>query len=205
VGSRWLSALLAAGACALGLFWTWLVAFETHAGVSGDQRIYTEIAIRRTTQGFELATKTTRLADPGIFLLLVACVLAVPLLRRRWALAAAAAALVLGANLTTQALQDLTYGHRHVLLMPRAYWPSGHTTAMVSLALGLLLGAPRVLRWPAATVAVAGTLAMGWAVIVLGTHLPSDVAGAVFVCGMWAALVLAVLLWRADRVRAAGA
>ena len=97
--------------------------------------------MRRTQQGFELATKTTRLADPGIFLLLVACVLAVPLVRRRWALAAAVAALVLGANVTTQVLQELTYGHRHVLLMPRAYWPSGHTTAMVSLVLGLLLGA----------------------------------------------------------------
>ena len=205
MGSRWLSALLAAGACAVGLLWTWLLAFGSDLGVRADQRLYVEVAIRNTVESARWAELTTRLAEPRVFLLLVACVLAVPLLRRRWWVAAAVAVLLVGANLTTQLLQALTFGDRQVLLQPRAYWPSGHTTAAVSLALGLAIGAPRILRWPVALLAVAVSLAMGWAVVALSTHLPSDVAGAFFVCGIWASLVVAGLLWRSDRLRAAGA
>jgi membrane-associated phospholipid phosphatase len=203
VGSRWLSALLAAGACAVGLFWTWLLAFETDLGVRADERIYVAVALRRTPRAAELASHTARLGDPSVYLLLVACVLAIPLLRHRWVLAASGAVLLAGANLTTQVLQELTYGDRHVLLVPGAYWPSGHTTAMVSLVLALVLGVPRSARFPAALVAIVAAIAMGWAVIVLSSHLPSDVVGAAFVCGIWAALVLAALLWREDRFRAA--
>ena len=207
MGSRRLSALLVAGACALGLLWTWLIAFGTDAGLRLDQRIYAAVAVRRTAEAAELATSIRRLADPAGFLLLVAVVLAVPLLRRRWPLVAAVAVVILGANATTQVLQELTYGGRHVVSIERAYWPSGHTTAIVSLALGLLISVPRQARIPVGLSAVAGAAAMGWAVTVLGSHLPSDVAGAVFVCGMWAAAVQAGILWRADRAgaRAAGA
>ena len=78
--------------------------------------------------------------------------------------------------------------------MPRAYWPSGHTTAAVSVALGLVIGVPRSLRVPASVLAVAVTAVMGWAVVVIATHLPSDALGAVFVCGMWASLAVTGLL-----------
>jgi membrane-associated phospholipid phosphatase len=195
VGSRRLSALLVAGACALGLLCTWLIAFGTDAGLRLDQRIYDAVAARRTAQAAGLATHIRQLADPGGFLVLVAVVLAVPVLRRRWLLVAAVAAVVMGANATTQVLQELTYGGRHVVSIPRAYWPSGHTTAIVSLALGLLISVPRPARIPVGLFAVAAAVAMGWAVTVLGSHLPSDIVGAVFVCGMWAAAVQAGMLW----------
>ena len=203
MGKRWVSALLVAGACAVGLLWTWLIAFATDAGVEADQRLYVKIAAGRTAEAVGLAWDAKRLGDPGVFIVLVVCVMAVPLLRRRWVLAAVVAALIVGANLSTQVLQELTLGHRHVLLLPRAQWPSGHTTAVVSAALGLLLGAPPGLRWPIAVLTVAVALAVGWAVILLGSHLPSDVAGAVFVCGIWASLAVAALQWRRTGSRAA--
>jgi membrane-associated phospholipid phosphatase len=194
VGSRGLSALLVAGASVLGLFWTWLVAFHTDAGARADQRIVLELAERRPPEVARFAVDVARLADPGPYLILVALVLAVPLVQRRWLVAAAVAVLIAAANLTTQLLQELTYGDRHVLLMPRAYWPSGHTTAIASVGLGLLLVVPRRLRVPAAGLAVIATAVIGWAMIVLGAHLPSDVVAAVFVCGTWASLVVRGLL-----------
>ena len=198
MGSRWLSALLVAAACAIGLLWTWLVAFGTDAGARLDQRIYVELAQRRPAGGAQFAVDVTHLGDPRPVLVIVAAVLAIPLVRRRWAVAAAVAILIAGANVTTQLLQELTIGHRHVLLMPRAYWPSGHTTAAVSVALALVIGVPRSLRLPAAVLAVVATAVMGWALVVMATHLPSDVLAAVFVCGVWASLVVAGLLLTVD-------
>ena len=194
MGGRRLSALLVAGASSVGLLWTWLVAFGTDAGVRLDQRIYVELAERRPTGGARFAVDFTHLGDPRWFLSLGAGVLAVALVRRRWAVVAAAAILLVGANVTTQVLQELTAGHRHVLLMPRAYWPSGHTTAVVSVAVALVIAVPPALRVPAAILAVVTTAVMGWAVVVIGTHLPSDVLAAVFVCGVWASLAVAGLL-----------
>ena len=199
MGGRWVSALLAAAGCAIGLFWTWLIAFGTDAGVRADQRIYIELAERRPTWGAEFALDATRLGDPRWFLVLVCLALAIPLVRRRWLPAAAAAVVIVGANVTTQVLQELTYGDRHVLLMPRAYWPSGHTTAVVSVALALLLGVPKPLRPLAAAAVVVAAGVMGWAVVVVASHLPSDVIAAVFVCGIWASLAVAGLDAVADR------
>ena len=204
MGSRARSALIAAAACAGGLLGTWLLAFRTSAGAHVDQRIYAAVVSRRTPVRVELADRTAHLADPGTFVLLAAGVLALPLLRRRWTTAAVVAAMLTGANLTTQALQELTAGQRDVFALP-LNWPSGHTTAAASLAFGLLLGAPRALRLPVAIVAGALTITMGWAVVVRTTHLPSDVVAAVLVCGIWAALAEAVLARRSGRVRAAGA
>jgi membrane-associated phospholipid phosphatase len=198
VGSRWVSALLAAAGCAIGLFWTWLVAFSD-AGVRADQRIYVEHAERRPAWGADFALDATHLVDPARFLVLVCIVLAIPLVRRRWLAAVAGAAVIIGANLTTQLLQEITYGDRVVFLMPRAYWPSGHTTAVVSVALALLLGVPKPMRPLAAAAVVIAAAVMGWAVVVVATHLPSDVVAAVFVCGIWASLAVAGMAAAADR------
>jgi membrane-associated phospholipid phosphatase len=201
VGRRWVSALLGALACAVGLLWTWLLAFGTDAGVRLDQRIYIELAERRPAWGTQFALDATRLGDPAWFLVLVCIALAIPLVRRRWSAAAAGAVVIIGANLTTQLLQELTFGDRHVLLMPRAYWPSGHATAMVSVAFALLLGVPGPLRPVAALAAVVAAAVMGWAVVVVASHLPSDVVAAVLVCGIWMSPAVGGLAAAADRVR----
>lgn len=109
-------------------------------------------------------------------------------------LALAAGGLVVGANLTTQVLKDaLTRPH----LIPDGYWlsnsfPSGHVTAVASLALAVVLLAPRSMRpVGAALAATLGTI-VGLATVVAGWHRPSDVVGAWLVVGAWTACVAAV-------------
>ena len=171
MGSRWVSALLAAAGCAIGLFWTWLIAFETDTGVLEDMRVFAQVVLHQTPWMRDVAGVAKGSADPQWFLVLVAGTLAVSLARGRWAVAVAVAVLIVGANATTQILQSVTTGTRVVPVIPYAQWPSGATVT-----------------------AVVATAVIGWAVVARHTHLPSDVLGAVFVSGFWASLVLAALL-----------
>ena len=81
--------------------------------------------------------------------------------------------------------------------MPRAYWPSGHMTAIVSVALALLLGVPKPFRPVAAMAAVVAAAVMGG--LLSGSTFRAMIA-AVFVCGIWASLAVAGLAASADRV-----
>ncbi len=121
--------------------------------------------------------------------------------RRREALVAVA--VVIGAGATTQLL-------KFVFAYPRfkdAWWtgphelafPSGHSTAVASLSVALILVVPAVHRLSAAVVGVLATGAVGIAVVVLGWHYPSDVLGGLLVAGAWGFAALAYLRLRADR------
>ena len=117
----------------------------------------------------------------------------VALLRGRPRVGAAAAVVLLGANLTTQILKetildrpDLGFGTLNSL-------PSGHTTVVASAVGAVLLVAPGALR---PTVALAGgfaTTLTGASTIVAGWHRPADVMAALAVSLIWTAVVAAVL------------
>lgn len=139
------------------------------------------------------------LADPPVYLLVSALLVAIALVaRRRPALAAAVGALLAGSAVMTQVL-------KHALATPRVVdwlgtdqinpqsWPSGHATAAMALALGAVLVArPGHRRWAAlAGGALAGSV--GIAVIALAWHFPSDVLGGFLVAGAWTLGALAVL------------
>ena len=120
---------------------------------------------------------------------------------RGWrALAVAFLLAVTGA--TTQLL-------KHALAQPRvehwlleqiasSSWPSGHSTAAMTLALCAVLVAPPALRGAAAVLGGGFAVAVGYAVLVLGWHYPSDVLGGFLVAGLWTSLAVAVL----DRLEA---
>jgi membrane-associated phospholipid phosphatase len=76
-------------------------------------------------------------------------------------------------------------------------FPSGHVTAAASIAIAFAFVVPaRVL--PA--VAVLGTcfvVAMGWAVLALNWHYPSDVVGGVLVASGWGFAALASMRFAA--------
>lgn len=142
---------------------------------------------------------TQRLLDTisvsSLALLGVAIMLVAVLRDRPW-LAAGAGTLVLGANVTAQAVKrgvdrpDLVEG----LGAQAGAFPSGHVTVAASLALALVLVSPPALRWPAAAVGGAYAAGIGVAVLALGWHRPSEVVGAYLVVVAWTGVVVAVLV-----------
>jgi membrane-associated phospholipid phosphatase len=141
------------------------------------------------------------LGDPlaQLALLAAACLLAIGLGCRRRALVAAIV-LVAGANLTTHLLKLAFAEPRFSWLL--GYWqpspdsfPSGHTTAIAAMALAFVLIVPRPWRWASAAVGCLLVIAVGWSLVALRRHYPSDVAGGVLVALAW---FFAVLPWSAD-------
>ncbi|MCB2177542.1 MAG: phosphatase PAP2 family protein [Actinomycetales bacterium] len=125
-----------------------------------------------------------------IVVVLVTMLMAV--LRRRVALAAQVAALVIGANVTTQILKsylvrpDLGLADRIANSLP-----SGHTTVAASAGAALVLAVPRRYRAVAAAIAAGYTTVTGVATLIAGWHRPSDAVAAIGVVLAWAGLVAA--------------
>ena len=143
-----------------------------------------------------VATTLANLFNPAPYALLCLLPAAVALLRGRWAYGLAAAVALLGANLTTQYLKATVISPRPsppgVQLGDQA-WPSGHTTAAMTLALALVLVSPARLRPLVAALGGLVTAAVVYAILILGWHYPRDVAGGFFVSTGWFCLTLAGL------------
>lgn len=117
----------------------------------------------------------------------LAALVAVAVMRHRYALAVAAVVLVAGANATTQVVK------RAIVPRPDLHEnsaPSGHTTVAMSVCLAALIVAPVAVRmWLLplagfiATFVGAGTLVGQW-------HRPADVVAGYGVCLGWAAMAL---------------
>jgi membrane-associated phospholipid phosphatase len=138
------------------------------------------------------------LADPmpllvgGILLVLVA------LLRRRPLMALLVPLILGGANLTTQLLQPALADPRAidvygVEMIYHGSWPSGHSTAAMSLALCAVLVVGPQLRPLAALLGAGYAIAVGYALVALGWHLPSDVLGGYLVAATFALVGCAAL------------
>jgi membrane-associated phospholipid phosphatase len=121
--------------------------------------------------------------------------------RRREAFAAAA--LVVGAGVTTQLL-------KFVFAYPRfadTWWtqphdlafPSGHATAAAALSIALVLVVPPVHRLTAAAVGILATAGVCISVIILGWHYPSDVLGGLLVASAWGFAAVAWLRFQVYR------
>lgn len=120
-------------------------------------------------------------------------------LRRRFALAAAAVALVVGSNLTTQLFK--TYWPTHPKLWENSL-PSGHSTAAMSTALAALLVVPATWRrWLIPISAFLSTF-VGAGTIVGHWHRPEDVVAAFLNCLAWSALAIGLVLRVQHRRRA---
>jgi membrane-associated phospholipid phosphatase len=122
------------------------------------------------------------LANPSWFLIGGALLTVLALLRRRWLMAAAVPAILLSANATTQLLKPALADPRPIDLrgveiIYHGSWPSGHSTASMSLALCFVLVVGPRLRPLAAVLGAGYAIAVGYALVALGFHLPSDVLG----------------------------
>jgi len=201
------TALLAALACALAIAPLAVVAYSWDPFRRVDLRVLLHL---RRDEGplHALAAALVNLGDLAslLVLLAVACAIGLRYGRRREVLAAIV--VVGGANVTTQLLKT-TLEHvrykavEHGLELPWPdSFPSGHTTAAASIAVALLLVTPAAHRLAAAVAGVAITAAVGFSVVILGWHYPSDVLGGLLVVGAWGFAALAWLRIRAGRDRA---
>jgi membrane-associated phospholipid phosphatase len=156
----------------------------------------------RTLEGFmglpgqQYARSLVSVFDPGSFAVLVAAVVAIGLLLRRPRAATAALATMLGAAVTTQLLKPLLAFQRDFppghFMGPIAY-PSGHTTAVMSLSLALIIVSPSRVRPLVAAGAGLLTVATVFSLLILGSHYPSDIIGGLLVATTWACVTSAVL------------
>jgi membrane-associated phospholipid phosphatase len=135
------------------------------------------------------------LCDAAPYALIGAGIVAVALLRGRFGRAGAVVVMLVATGITTQTLKS-TLGHPRageILGVDMGSWPSGHSTAAMTLALCAVLVAPRALRPVVAVVGALFALAVGLGVLVMQWHLATDVAGGYLVAMMWMLLAVAVL------------
>jgi len=188
--------LCIAGLCVVALALTWVVAALVPATHVKDAVALHDFTLLGGPRLDDLANALLSLLDPALYTLWGLMLVAVALRRRR-PLLALAVALVLGlAPLTAETLKPLL-AHPHARVrgdwVAAASWPSGHATAAMALVLCAVLVAPRRLR---PTIFVLGAMfvaAVGFSLLVLAWHLPSDVIGGYLVGTLWVALALAGL------------
>ena len=186
--------LLVATMCAVAGLVVWAIATRTGWGLSLDERTLAGFAGLERPSVERAAEAVAGIVDPVGFAILALGIVGVALARRRARLAAVVGVVLLAANVTTQAL-------KHVLPIGLAgdvgpgpgTWPSGHTTAIMVLALCAVLVAPPRRR---PLVAAAGGLlatAVVYSLLILERHYPSDIVGGYLVAAFWTALGVAAL------------
>lgn len=133
---------------------------------------------------------------PG--LLLGGVVLATAIARRRPRLALLVAVIMFGACESTELVKALLSVPRHSpLLAPQQVsthsFPSGHSTAIMAIALCAVLVAPPRWRTRVAALGALLTLAVSFALLPLKWHFPTDVLGGYLMAGAWAGFGVAAL------------
>lgn len=197
--------------------WVWLTTLGLVAlGLTGVLAYLVPVAHERDASALNAFTELDRprltslwldvrsLCDPSRYAVLGLLVLLVAALRRRGRTVAAIAFLLVATGLTTQTLKPLLAAPRYdewLGYQPVAAgsWPSGHSTAAMTLALCAVLAAPRRLRPTVGAAGAAFALVIGVSNVVLQLHWPSDVVGGYLVSGTWTCAVLAVLAWAEAR------
>lgn len=79
--------------------------------------------------------------------------------------------------------------------LPNSF-PSGHATAAASIAVGLLLVLPPLLRAPSVVLSAVVVAIVGISTLIAGWHRMADAIGGVFVATAWGAFLAAILAWQ---------
>jgi membrane-associated phospholipid phosphatase len=188
--------LIGAAACALVAALFYVAVVKTPALQRADVRVLEGFMGLWGLPGTSFADDFIRLFNPGPFAVLSGSLIVATLVAKRYRQAALAFTVMLGAGVTTQILKPLLAVQREYpawhFMGPEAY-PSGHTTAVMSLALALVIVAPS--RWRPLAAAGGGllTIATVFSILVHGGHYPSDIIGGFLVATGWAYLASAAL------------
>jgi membrane-associated phospholipid phosphatase len=184
-------------ACAAGFLFVAALAYGTGAAQHYDAALLARFAERGSRTG-SVAAGIAHLGDPLTLLVMLALACGIALARRRPRSAAAALILVAGANLTTQLFKALLAHPRFQAILGAEQigansFPSGHTTAVASIAIAYAFVVPRDLRSAVALIGTGLVAAVGCSVMALTWHYPSDVLGGILVAAGWGFAVLAGL------------
>jgi membrane-associated phospholipid phosphatase len=200
--------LVVALGCVLATTGVWLLAFQTGVGARLDSTVLGGFTGLRGSRVEPVAATAAHLADPIPFALLALGLVAVAMARHRPRHALVVAVVLAGANVTTQLLKQPAAAPRPADAPPFApladAWPSGHTTAAMTLALCLVVVAPARYRPLAAAAGGMYAVAQAYGLLVMGWHYPSDVVGAFGVATGWLALGVAALRVTTGRTEASG-
>jgi membrane-associated phospholipid phosphatase len=185
-------------ACAVALVLLVLAAYKVGSAQRLDATLLSRFAAHRGSSAGALGGFVVHLGDPLPLLAMLAGVCALGLYWGRPRHVVAAVVVVAGANLTTQILKVVLAHPRYQPILgahqlgPIAF-PSGHTTAAMSIAVAFALVVPQRLRPLAAVLGTGLVLAVGCSVLVLDWHYPSDVLGGILVAAGWGFAALAGL------------
>jgi len=199
--------LCIAGLCLIALAFTWAVAALVPATHVKDAVALYDFTLLGGPRLDDVANVLLHLLDPLLYTVWAGMLVAVAFARGR-SRVALAAGLVLGlAPLTAETLKPLL-AHSHARIggseITAASWPSGHATAATALALCAVLVAPERLRPIIATLGVMFMVGIGFSLLILAWHLPSDVLGGYLVGTLWVALAVAGLRTTEARSRPSG-
>jgi PAP2 superfamily len=179
-------------------FVVYVLAIRTASGQTlGDAALAgRRVVLERGTRGAEriLEPVGTMFIAAGIITLM-----AIAIIRRRPRLALATA-LMVGVSLLVSELLKGAIIARPDLVKTLAYYkrnsfPSGHATAAIAIAAGLVMVTPRRLRGAAGVLGAIGAALVAYSTLANGWHRPSDVAGSATLVLAAAAAASAVLVW----------
>jgi len=195
---RPLTLLILALACALGALAVWLAAFAIPAGQRLDGSALAAFGVVAQPRLEPSIQGLAGLANMLPLTIIAATLVGVALLRRRWLMAALVPLILLAANVFTQLVKPGLAHPRIVELSGiegtyPASWPSGHSTVAMSLALCAVLVAGPRLRPFVAVLGAGYAIAVGYSLVALGWHLPSDVLGGFLVAATFTLLGTAAL------------
>jgi len=207
---RPLTLLILALACALGALAVWLAAFAIPAGQRLDGSALAAFAVVAQPRLEPSIQGLAGLANMLPLMIIAATLVGVALLRRRWLMAAIVPLILLAANVFTQLVKPGLAHPRIVELSGiegtyPASWPSGHSTVAMSLALCAVLVAGPRLRPFVAVLGAGYAIAVGYSLVALGWHLPSDVLGGFLVAATFTLLGAAALARLEPQPQAAAA
>jgi membrane-associated phospholipid phosphatase len=197
VSRRLHAALWCAALSIVGLAATWFIAGHVpQVRLSDAAALRGFIGLDHPTVS-KLSTVTLALVSLPTCLAFALAAMAVAVHRRRFRLAVAVPIVLAGAILSAEWLKPaLAVSHAFVTSnhqISDASWPSGHSTAAMTMALcALLVASP---RWRPAVAAIGGlfALAVGFSLLTLAWHMPSDVIGGYLLAALWASAAVALL------------
>ncbi len=191
------------------LFATWYAAFHIGLIEHADGSILNGfLGLKGHPHVSGAAQFIATLCNPKPYVYFAVLPVLVALARRRYRVALVLAAILLGANVTTQLVKpvlaelrtDPQLGFNPVA---PASWPSGHATAAMSFVLASVIATPARWRPLVATAGALFAIAVSYSFLTLGWHYPTDVLGGFLVAATWTLLGIAAL-FATDPSRAPG-